>query len=151
MRSTIILLSVLLTACSGGAGVMDGIMQSWVGAHVDEVIGQWGYMDEEKTIAGKKLYVWHYTKQGFIAGTSHTRGSVDPDTGSYSSTTTTSPGGVFYGSCTRILEVDKKNIVASWQWHGNNCPFAEWMEYADWRRKNAETLPESINNKKSGG
>lgn len=130
-----LLMIITLTGCSGGVGVMDGIMQSWVGASVDDVIVQWGYPSEEKMIAGRKLYLWHYTKQVMLPGSSQTTGTVNPYTGVYNATTTSTPAQMFSGSCTRILVVDKKNIVKATQWDGNNCPFAEWMEYANWRRK----------------
>jgi len=32
--------------------------------------------------------------------------------------------------CERILEVDERNVITRWQWSGNNCPFAEALEYA---------------------
>jgi len=39
------------------------------------------------------------------------------------------------GSCTRILEVDKKGCVVRWEWNGNDCPFMEVFEYSNWRNK----------------
>jgi len=48
---------------------------------------------------------------------------------------TTTGGGVFQGSCDRILEVDGSGTVVSWEWRGNNCPFLEAMEYKHWRNR----------------
>ena len=37
---------------------MDKCISSWIGYPLDSVIKKWGYPEHEKTIAGKKLYVW---------------------------------------------------------------------------------------------
>ena len=29
----------------------------------------------------------------------------------------------------------EKNIVTKWEWSGNNCPFADVLEYSNWERK----------------
>jgi hypothetical protein len=109
-------LAFAVAACSGAFGTMDGIMRSWEGAPLDVVIAQWGYPDQEQTIAGHRIYRWYYNK-GFVTATAGPVGAV----ASY--------------NCTRILEVNAQNIVTRWQWQGNNCPFAEALEYAGWRRK----------------
>lgn len=49
-------------------------------------------------------------------------------------TATTTGGGYASFNCTRILEV-RDNIVVSWQWEGNNCPFAMVGPYSDWPKK----------------
>jgi hypothetical protein len=135
MKLSLITFMLFLTACSGGAGLMDGIMSSWQGAHVDEVVSQWGYPDEEKTFAGRKLYIWNHKKGAILPQKSHTTGNINPMTGAFSSTTTSSPSVVLNGSCQRILEITNNDVVKSWQWKGNNCPFMELMEYSTWRKK----------------
>lgn len=133
--------TIFLAACSGGLGTMDGIMSSWQGASINEVITQWGYPDQEREIAGHKLYTWNYSKSGFIpAQTTATANTFGNTT--YVTAHTTG-GHAIYGSCSRTLEVDKKDIVIATQWQGNNCPFAEAFEYASWRRRVPET--EKIN------
>jgi hypothetical protein len=126
-----------LFGCSGGAGLMNGIMQSWQGSSVDEVISQWGFPHEEKVIAGRKILVWHRNMQALMPLVATTQGSatVVGNTAFYGGTTTYTGGGVINGSCVRILEVDDNNVVKSWQWEGNNCPFLEMGAYSNWRKK----------------
>ena len=140
MRRSLLLLAVSasLTGCaSGGFGAMDRIMSSWVGASADEVMGQWGYPHEERSIAGRKLLVWHRNVQLTMPATATTTGTANRVGGTtfYSGTTTVSGGGVSNWSCVRILEVDSSNKVVSGQWEGNNCPFMEAGAYSNWRRK----------------
>jgi hypothetical protein len=127
----------LLSGCSGGAGLMSGIMQSWEGSNVDDVIAQWGYPHEERRVAGKRLLVWHRNVQGYVPGVATTYGSANVigNTAFYSGTTTYSGGGIISGNCVRILEVGENNTVVRWQWEGNNCPFLEMGPYSNWRKK----------------
>jgi hypothetical protein len=128
-----LLCTALLAGCSGGMGTMDGIMDSWAGAPLDAVIAQWGYPDQEQTIAGRKLYRWFYTKGVAVPATS--RSTITRSGNTATVNTTSYDGGVVVGDCTRTLEVDARNIVIRSQWQGNNCPFAEGFEYSNWRRK----------------
>jgi len=86
---------------------MDSIMASWMGATLDEAIGQWGYPEEEKNIAGRKLYVWQDDAGGF--------------------------GNLV--NCKRILSVNAKNTVVGVDSTGNNCPFMEVGPYSKWRKR----------------
>lgn len=122
-----------LAACSGGFGTMDGIMKSWQGQHIDAVISQWGYPHEERNIAGRKLYIWHHAKGYNLPSQTYVTGTVVGST--VYGTATTYGGGTFRGNCTRTLEVSPSDVVTAWQWEGNNCPFAELLEYSNWRRK----------------
>jgi len=121
---------VALCACSGGFGTMDRIMRSWDGAPIDAAIAQWGYPQQEQTIAGHKLYHWFYNKSFAMPAT--TTGTVS--NGLVNLTTT--GGETISGECRRTLEVDQRNIVIRWEWAGNNCPFADMpgFEYANWQR-----------------
>jgi hypothetical protein len=47
----------------------------------------------------------------------------------------TTGGGIAVGSCTRTLQVDERNIITGTHWEGNNCPFADVLEYSNWERK----------------
>ena len=116
---------------------MTGVMESWRGASVDEVISQWGYPHEEQVIAGRKLLIWHRNAQILMPGVANTYGSTNVvgNTGIYSGITTFSGGGVISANCVRKLEVDANNRIMSWQWEGNNCPFMEVGPYSNWRRK----------------
>jgi hypothetical protein len=125
--------AAVLAGCSGGIGTMDAIMKSWDGAPLDAVIAQWGYPHQEQNIAGRKIYRWYHNKSYSMPATSSSTVSTIGST-AYVQTTTTG-GGTLSGNCERIVEVDERNMVKSWQWSGNNCPMAEMFEYSHWRRK----------------
>jgi hypothetical protein len=131
--------AALLSACSGGGdgGVMDGIMTSWKGASLNQVIDAWGFPHAEQDIAGRKLYVWNNEIQLTMPATATTTGYASTYGGQtfYSGTTNVMGGGISNWSCTRILEVNNSNIVIGGEWRGNNCPFMEAGPYAKWRRK----------------
>lgn len=93
---------VLIIPQVHAARFMDNAMDSWIGYSIDDVIQYWGYPDTEKKIAGRKLFYWN-----------HSNYTISEDVnGIYSRK-------IF---CNRILEVDKKNIIISWQYEGNSCP-----------------------------
>ena len=120
-----------LTPCSGGlsGGVMNKIMESWEGSQITEAINQWGYPNSQQEIAGKKLYVWDRTVSGPSSSTS--TGTI---TGNSVSILTNTLGGGSW-NCRRILEVNDNEKIISWQWSGNNCPFAAVGPYASWPKK----------------
>ena len=133
MRVALSSLALLLAACSGGFGTMDRVMHSWEGASLEAVIAQWGYPHQEQTIAGHKLYRWFYTKHVAVPATSTSTVNVIGNTAFVNTTTT--GGGNIKGDCVRTLEVNEKNVVTKWEWSGNNCPFADVLEYRNWERK----------------
>jgi hypothetical protein len=116
---------------------MDGIMQSWVGSHVDEVINQWGYPSGERNVAGRRLVVWQEDVQLTMPATTNTTGTVNTygNTAYVQATTNTWGGGTSTWSCARILELNSINVVVGWEYRGNNCPFLEMGKYSKWRRK----------------
>jgi hypothetical protein len=132
MRKLILILLPLLNGCSGGFGTMDGIMESWYGSSFNEVTAQWGYPSREETIGNHTMYYWSYSKSVAIPAT--TTGTVTNIGSTSYINTSTYGGGVVTGNCTRMLVFDKNNIVIGAHWTGNNCPFAEVMEYSNWRR-----------------
>lgn len=134
LLASTLLATLALSGCST-TSTMNGIMRSWEGAHLDQVVSQWGYPDAEREFNGNTLYLWRHNKSAYIPSTTTTTGNVS-SFGSFSSTSTTTGGYMMQGSCDRILEVDDEtNRVVSWNWRGNNCPFMEAMEYSDWRKK----------------
>jgi hypothetical protein len=116
---------------------MEGIMSSWAGSDINQVINQWGFPDEEKVINGRRVFIWRNDKQYYLSGASTTTGTVNPYSGSFHATTYGGEGQTIQANCDRIFEVDKNKIVKSWEWKGNNCPFAEVMQYKNWRKKTA--------------
>lgn len=125
-----------LTGCTNST--MKSIMSSWEGEHIDSVIEQWGFPNEEKEIAGHKLYVWYRGRSFYVPATSTTTGYVYGN--SFSANTSTFGGYPVHAYCTRILEVDDSGHVTRWQWEGNDCPCMEIFEYAHWRNKSNEDL-----------
>jgi hypothetical protein len=116
---------------------MDGIMSSWIGASVDEVVAQWGYPHEERQIVGKTLLIWSRNVQWAMPATATTTGTVNRigNTAFVSGTTSVVGGGMANFNCTRILEIDSGRRVIAYQWEGNNCPFMEAGPYTAWRRR----------------
>lgn len=103
----ICLFIIFLTSGCGSSEFMKYAMSSWVGYSIDDVMIQWGYPSEERTIAGKKLVYWNRKWTSYVQQSS----SDHYNSGYYKE---------YY--CNRILEVDDKNIVTGWQWEGNGCP-----------------------------
>lgn len=83
---------------------MSRVMNSWQGENIDTVLKYWGYPNDEKNIAGHKLLYWYHNQSPQYIQTSAYTGTVTQ------------------GYCTRILEVNEKNIVSSWQYEGDSCP-----------------------------
>ena len=111
----IIGLSVVLLGCAAGAE--KGILGSWIGSDVDELVSQWGPPDSSREVLGRKYYSWYHSQS--ITLPSHTSGSavVTGNTVQYSGTTT---GGTISGSCTRTMEVQNNMIVKGYS-KGDNC------------------------------
>lgn len=85
----------ILTGCTS---FMEKTLNSWVNYSIDDVIKQWGVPTAEKIIRNQKMYIW-----------------AEPSVC------------LNYNSgycCIRTLYVDDRDIVKSWTYEGNNCPFA---------------------------
>ena len=106
MKKILISLFIFLifSGCVYANTAMERVMNSWQGENIDTVIKYWGYPSEEKNIAGHKLLYWYQNQNPQYIQTSNYTGTVTQE------------------YCTRILEVNKYNIVSSWQYEGNNCP-----------------------------
>ena len=118
----LIIISILLISLSSYAweSFMDKCIQSWVGYPLDSVIKKWGYPDEEKNIAGKKLYIWETidydtdtTVGGFSISSTDKKGRE---------TVFSSGGEAVLEYCKKILETDNNGIVTDGHWKGNDCP-----------------------------
>lgn len=98
----IVLLMTIICLPVKAEEFMERALNTWVGYTVNDVIAVWGYPKEEKVIAGRRLFYWtnsHYSVSGNQYGVY---------------------GGEYY--CNKILEVNKKNKITSWQYEGNSCP-----------------------------
>ncbi|MGE0643102.1 MAG: hypothetical protein AB7P24_05485 [Nitrospira sp.] len=135
MIATSFLIGIICSACST-TGTMQGIMSSWEGANISEVVSQWGYPDEEREFQGKKLYIWQHNKSAYIPQTTNTMATAYGNT--IYAQSQSAGDYVLHGNCVRVLEINGGGTVTSWQWKGNNCPFGELMEYSAWRRKTAK-------------
>lgn len=122
MKKFIIISSLLLIPLSAYAweSFMDKCIQSWIGYPLDSVINKWGYPDQEKNIAGKKLYVWEtydYDTDNTVGGF-----SISSTDKKGRETTFSSGGQVIPEYCIKTLETDKNGIIVSGHWKGNDCP-----------------------------
>jgi hypothetical protein len=116
---------------------MDGIMSSWAGSDIAEVVAQWGAPQEIREFKANKLYVWNHTTAQTTPKIKIRTTSISGNTGSSGSSSTGSS--TTYANCQRLLEVDAEGNVVDWQWNGNGCPYREGGPYSNWRRK--ETRP----------
>lgn len=134
-KAILILLITFLASCSGGLNgkVMNNIMDSWKGSHIDEAINQWGVPDAEQKMAGRRFFVWDKNMTWTAPSTTTGTGTVVGNT--VSIITNTTGGGTSNWNCRRVLLVNDENIITSWQWSGNNCPFAAVGPYASWPKK----------------
>ncbi len=134
--AVIILLALLVCSCSA-TKTMNGIMSSWTGSDLDEVVALWGPPHEVRDSGKNKLYVWHHTTAKSAPKINIRTTSISGHTGSSGSTT--AGGGTTYGSCQRILEIDPNGKVVNWQWSGDSCPYREDGPYANWRKAAPES------------
>ncbi len=79
---------------------MTEAIKSWFGENINAAINQLGYPSEEKTIAGRHIYIWKSKRIRVY----------------------NSFNGTAYDTfCDKYLEVDANNIIISGTWKGN-CP-----------------------------
>lgn len=118
-----ILISLLIIPLSASAWefFMDKCIQSWIGYPLDSVIKNWGYPDQEKNIAGKKLYIWetYDYDTDIVPGSGFSIVSTDKKG---RETIFTSGGETKLEYCRKTLETDDNNIIINGQWKGNDCP-----------------------------
>ena len=111
----------ITTSANAWERYMDKCIASWIGYPLESVIKRWGYPDQEKVIAGKKLYIWetydYDTNVSPAGGFSVT--SIDKK----GRETIFSAGGeTVIDYCRKTLEVNNNNIVINGEWKGNDCP-----------------------------
>ena len=117
----VILLLALPVAAYGWESFMDKCIQSWIGYPLDSVIKKWGYPNYERSIAGKKLYVWETFD--YDVDTDKGGGWVISKTDKKGRETTFTTGGVpVVEYCRKTLETDDNNNIVNGHWEGNDCP-----------------------------
>ena len=121
MKKLIILLILFIPlSASAWETFMDKCIKTWIGYPLDSLIKQWGYPDEEKNIAGKKLYVWvdyDYDTDTNVGGISISK------TDKKGRETVFSMGGeTVVNYCKKTIETDENNVIINGSWKGNNCP-----------------------------
>ncbi|QNN24936.1 hypothetical protein HED60_22535 [Planctomycetales bacterium ZRK34] len=132
---------IIVCLCTVGCGgqKMDEIMESWQGAHINDVIDRWGPPTTEQHIGGRTMYTWYQAKNvdlpEYTTGTTNVYGDV-----AYSNYNTSGGGSVNLW-LRRTLFVDDSDHVVSVQWEGNNYPIAEIGRYATWRNPNSKPKP----------
>lgn len=118
----IILICLLLIPASAYAWetFMDKCIKSWIGYPLNSLIKLWGYPDEEKNIAGKKLYIWI----DYDYDTNINTGGISISTKDKKGRETLfSIGGEpVVNYCKKTIEVNENNIITNGSWKGNNCP-----------------------------
>lgn len=121
MKKFVLICLLLTTTCAyGWETFMDRCIKSWIGYPLDTMIKQWGYPDEEKNVAGKKLFIWidyDYNNSRNIGGVSIS------STDKKGNETVFSMGGEnIVDFCKKTIETDENNIIINGSWKGNSCP-----------------------------
>ena len=116
----------------GVESTMNTVMDSWKGCDIDQVIERWGYPNEEKTIAGHKLFIWKTERTVTSEPTTTTTPHKDKKGKTYYTTSSYGGGTTLY-TTERIIEVDENNKVIKGKYSGNDLPFTfmgvakEWL------------------------
>lgn len=119
-------ISTILAFTLTGCGSLDSgegrILESWKGAHIDQVFRHWGLPQRQAKLSdGSTLYEWgntqSYTLPGSTTGTVNTIGNT-----AYINAQTTGPTTIS-GECTRSLIANADGTVIEGSARGNNCCF----------------------------
>lgn len=123
IKPLLLLSSIMLLTSTAFArdSFMDKCIKSWIGYPLDSVIEKWGYPDQEKVIAGKKLFVWetYDYDTNFHSGGGVAVISTDKKG---NNTIIASGGQPQIEHCQKTLETDENNNIINGQWKGNICP-----------------------------
>ena len=120
MKKIILICFLITSSVNAWETYTDTSIKSWIGYPLDSIIKQWGYPDEEKTIAGKKLYIWlDYD----YSSARNTGGLQISSTSKNGSKTSLSFGGdIAVDYCKKTMEVNENNIIINGYRKGNSCP-----------------------------
>lgn len=117
---TFLLIGLTLPVCAGTKEFMNKALSTWIGYSIDDVITHWGYPKEEKNIANRHLFIWQKSADIYVP--QNTTANVNNNYYNTIVNSTTYGGYTQNYYCSRIFEVDDKNIITAYQWEGNNCP-----------------------------
>ena len=141
MKKIIIFLLLLMPLSAfAWESFMDKCIASWIGYPLDSLIKKWGYPDQEKNIAGKKIFTWEtydYDTDNTVGGFS----IVSTDSKGRE-TSFTSGGQAKLEYCIKTIEIDDNGTIIDGHWKGNDCPKFYLIgkklvnpEYNEWAKK----------------
>ncbi len=117
--STLIVLLVFLAGCAT-TGKYEEILNSWVGADVNQLVNSWGYPDGSfEAPNGNKVYVYGSSGSYRMPTQTNTTYNVIGNTVYGNSVTTGGQTLNFW--CKTYFEVNESNRIVTWRWEGNNC------------------------------
>ena len=109
-----IIVATSITACTAQ---MNQAMQSWVGHHYSEIVGQWG--PPTRVLgdgSGGKMMVWEETRSFTTPGHAETHPYGILSNPSYQTTYT--PARTTGYTASRTFWVNSKGIIYNWAWKG---------------------------------
>jgi len=119
-RVFIILLFVIgLSACATTANY-EKILNSWVGANVNQLVSSWGYPENSFTAPNGNT-VYAYNSSGSYTTPTNTTTTYSGYGNSVYANTSTTGGQTYNYTCQTFIEFNQKNIITTWSWKGNNC------------------------------
>lgn len=114
-----IVLAAFISSCATTEGY-EKILNSWVGSNINDYIKANGYPDNSFTAPnGNKVYA--YNASGSVTLPTQTHSTYNVYGNSVYGNTYTTGGQTINLSCQTYFEVNKNNIITTWQWKGNHC------------------------------
>lgn len=107
-QTTAVLYLLVITGCATTGGYEKNL-QSWVGAHSDELVSSWGPPTRERPLSGGGQ-VLEYSR----GGSSRQTLICHPSRPACFSNDV-------YLSCTTRFRTDSSGIITNWVWEGNDC------------------------------
>ena len=105
MRALIIFIFIFFAGCATTANY-EKILNSWVGDHIDNLIGAWGIPDKSIELSNGERMV-EYIRESSSVGSSGTGKFFNIHTSHH--------------SCRTRFTLDPLGIIIKWGWEGNRC------------------------------
>jgi hypothetical protein len=117
-----------LTGCATTENY-SAILQSWIGAHVDDLVLSWGPPQASFDLStGGKVLQYEESRNVYVPGVSYSTPVTTYQPGLYGalipSTTYVqqqTPGENHTYSCKTTFTADKNGVIYDWRWEGNDC------------------------------